>query len=107
MNWRITEMEDELRCRNEGCALMGKPIRSPRTSYALAGTDVRRQRKYRKGPIFKKSRRPLVFLPNPTPPTLPRGIAVAWGRGRRIPQAAGPGDAVPRPADQAGLVAPQ
>ena len=69
MNWRITEMEDELRCRNEGCALMGKPIRSPRTSYALAGTDVRRQRKYRKGPIFKKSRRPLVFLP--TPPHLP------------------------------------
>ena len=52
MNWRITEMEDELRCRNEGCALMGKPIRSPRTSYALAGTDVRRQRKYRKGPIL-------------------------------------------------------
>ena len=69
MNWRITEMEDELRCCNEGCALMGKPIRSPRTSYALAGTDVRRQRKYRKGPIFKKSRRPLVFLP--TPPTYP------------------------------------
>ena len=31
---------------------------------------MRRQRKYRKWSIFKKSRRPLVFLP-PPPPNLP------------------------------------
>ena len=84
INWRITEMEDELRRRNEDCALMGKTIRSPRTSYARSGTDVRHQRKYRKGSIFKKSRRPLLFLTTPTPPALP----VARGRGRRISQAA-------------------
>ena len=43
------------------------------TSYALAGADVRRQRKYRNWSIFKKSRRPLVFLLPPRHPTCPPG----------------------------------
>ena len=80
-------MEDELRRRNE--ELRADEETDPKsTSYALAGTDIRHQRKYRRGSIFKKSRR----------------IAVAWGRGHHIPQAAGPADYVPCPAGQAGRV---
>ena len=86
MNWRIAKMEDELRHHNEELRADGEtdqPIRS------MEGTDVRRQRRYRGGSIFKKT----TFPPPPR-----GGIAVAQGHGLRIPQAAGQAEPVLCPA---------
>ena len=58
MIWCITKMEDELRHYNEKLRADGEtdqPIRN------MAGTDVRLQRKYRGGSIFKKT----TFPPPP------------------------------------------